>query len=181
MTHWYKLRSTFFWVRLLPTNIVVGLSTLGPIGRKLKAPGTWGSFAGIILYAVFFLYMHPIVAVLLNLLLIYFAMALTDEAEDRLMMRDPGMIILDEIVAVPLVFLGLGGVGGAVYNLGVWPVLLVGFLIFRLFDIWKPGPIKKIQNLPGGIGCVMDDVAAGLASCITMHILWHTGQALGWF
>lgn len=176
--NWWKLRTSFLWVRPFPTDAVVGLSTLGPLGKKMKAPGTWGSVAGLILYTVVFYPLNPIVGLLLNIALIYMAMAFTDEAEERLMQRDPGMIILDEVVAVPLVFLGLGG---AVYQLGGWPVLLLGFGLFRLFDIWKPGPIGRLQNLPGGIGCVMDDVAAGVASCISLHILWAVGTLMAWF
>lgn len=176
--NWWKLRMSFLWVRMMPTDIVVGASTLGPLGRKLPAPGTWGSIAGLLLYAAIFYPLHPIVALLLNIALAYAAMAFTDEAEERLMQRDPGMIVLDEVVAVPLVFLGLNGV---IYSLGGWPVLLAGFGLFRLFDIWKPGPIGKLQNLPGGIGCVMDDLAAGLASCITLHIIWAVGSMLSWF
>jgi len=176
--NWWKLRTSFLWVRPMPSDFVVGISTLGPLGKKLKAPGTWGSVAGLVLYAVVFYPLHPLIALVFNLGFIYLAMAFTDEAEERLMQRDPGMIILDEVVAVPLVFLGLSGV---IQQLGGWPVLLLGFGLFRLFDIWKPGPIGKLQNLPGGIGCVMDDVAAGLASCITLHVFWGVGTAMSWF
>ena len=174
---WWKLRTSFLWVRPLPTDLVVGLSTLGPLGKKMKAPGTWGSVVGLVLYAVIFNPLHPIVALLLNLGLIYLAMAFTDEAEERLMQRDPGMIILDEIAAVPLVFLGLSGY---VKSLGGWPVLLLGFGLFRLFDIWKPGPIGRLQNLPGGIGCVMDDVAAALASCAVLYTLLAIASVMAW-
>ena len=103
--NWWKLRMSFLWVRPLPSDIVVGLSTLGPVGKKMKAPGTWGSVAGLLIYAVIFYPLHPLVGLLVNAVLIYLAMAFTVEAEERLMQRDPGMIILDELVAVPLVFL----------------------------------------------------------------------------
>lgn len=161
------------WTHALSTPLVVNLATLGPIGRARKAPGTWGSVAGIGLYALLFHYASPLGFILLALGLAYLAWAICDAAEKRLQMRDPGMIVLDEFVAVPLVFLGMGGAQGLIAQHGGWPVLLLGFLLFRLFDILKPFGINSLQNLPGGLGCVADDLAAGLASCFVLHLLLH--------
>lgn len=158
------------WTRALSTSLVVGLATLGPVGRAKKAPGTWGSVAGLGLYAVCF-HNTPLLAfILLALGFAYLAVAFCDAAEQRLQMRDPGMIVLDECVAVPLVFFGMGGHNGLIVQHGGWPVLLLGFLLFRLFDILKPFGISRLQNLPGGLGCVADDLAAGVASCIVLHL-----------
>ena len=107
------------------------------------------------------------------LLLTYLAVAICDTAERRLHMRDPGMIILDELIAVPLVFLGMNGPDGLVVAHGGWPVLIAGFVLFRIFDIAKPFGISKLQNLPGGLGCVIDDLAAAIASCIVLHLSLH--------
>ena len=60
--------------------------------------------------------------------------------------------MLDEIVVLPIVFLG----GPPL----TWHVLLAGFLLFRLFDIWKPGLVREAEKLPGGWGIVADDVVA---------------------
>jgi len=49
-------------------------------------------------------------------------------------------------------------------------VLAAGFALFRLFDIWKPWAIGLLQNLPGGWGVVLDDTAAALATCATLHL-----------
>lgn len=166
----HNIRRYFPWVLFLPTSLVVNLATLGPLGRARKGPGTVGSLAGIALYAVLFHQTTPLGYLLLSLLLIYLAVAICDEAEQRLQMRDPGMIVLDEFVAVPLVFLGMNGSQGLIAQHGGWPVLLAGFLLFRLFDIFKPFGISKLQNLPGGLGCVMDDVAAAAASCFVLHV-----------
>jgi phosphatidylglycerophosphatase A len=55
----------------------------------------------------------------------------------------------------------------------VWAVLLAGFALFRLFDITKPLGIARLQNLPGGWGVVIDDTAAALAACATLHaVVW---------
>ncbi|HAV13396.1 MAG TPA: phosphatidylglycerophosphatase A [Opitutae bacterium] len=163
----------FPWTSFLSTPVVVGLSTLGPLGLVKKAPGTVGSVAGIGLYAVLFHYASPIAFLFFALLLTYLAVGICDAAERRLQMRDPGMIILDEFIAVPLVFIGMGGANGLVTQHGGWPVLLGGFALFRFFDILKPLGIKQLQNLPGGLGCVVDDLAAGIASCVVLHLLLH--------
>jgi phosphatidylglycerophosphatase A len=168
-----NFRSYFVWTKLLPTAVVVNLATLGPLGLVKKGPGTVGSVAGLGLYSVLFHSASPFVFLTLTAFLTYLAIAICDTAEQRLHMRDPGMIILDEFIAVPLVFLGMGGSHGLVAQHGSWPVLLGGFVLFRIFDIAKPLGISRLQNLPGGIGCVVDDLAAALASCVVLHLILY--------
>ena len=162
-----------FWTRALSTPLVVNLATLGPVGRIKKAPGTWGSVAGLFFYVVFFHYASPIGFIFLAALSAYFSVAICDAAEKRLQMRDPGMIVLDEFVAVPLVFIGMGGQYGLIAENGGWPVLLAGFILFRVFDILKPFGISRLQNLPGGLGCTVDDLAAAFAACVCLHLGLH--------
>jgi len=154
------------WTRFVPTRTVLMLATLGPVGRRLPAPGTWGSVAGLLYFTVFF---YPL-GILGNLVLSaiggYFAVALCGEAEFRLGRKDPGEVILDEFVAVPLCFLGWQVLPGPS---PAWVVFLSGLVLFRLFDITKPFGINKLQNLPGGWGIVIDDYAAALATCFVMH------------
>jgi phosphatidylglycerophosphatase A len=105
-----------------------------------------------------------------SLVAAYVAVGLCGEAEVRLNQRDPGQVILDEVVAIPLCFLGWPAI---VAVLPVWAALLVGFALFRLFDITKPLGISRLQDLPGGWGVVVDDLAAALAACATLHLgLW---------
>lgn len=165
------MRLNFFWSRFLPARLVVGIATLGPLGRFMRAPGTVGSVAGLVFYAVFFHNLSLFGFILFSALSAYFAMGICDAAEKQLGMRDPGMIVLDEFVAMPLVFLGMSGSNGLLIAGGGWPVLLAGFGLFRLFDILKPIGISRLQNLPGGVGCVADDLAAALAACICLHLL----------
>lgn len=162
-----------FWTRVLSTPLVVNLATIGPVGRVKKAPGTFGSVVGLGFYAVLFYHASPLGFIFLACLSAYFAVAICDAAEKRLQMRDPGMIVLDEVVAVPLVFIGMGGHGGIIEQHGGWPVLIAGFALFRLFDVLKPFGITKLQNMPGGLGCVVDDLAAGLAACVSLHLILH--------
>lgn len=169
MSSFFKwLRASFFWARMLPSSWVVGVATLG-FGRHVKAPGTWGSVAGLLFYTVFFARSTPVFCAVLAVLAIYVAAAFCDEAEVRMGQTDPGAIILDEVVAMPLVFLGLQ-VWAERAPVPYWAMLLIGFLFFRLFDIVKPFGIKRLQKWPGGIGVVGDDVVAALASCVALHI-----------
>lgn len=161
----------YVWTRFLPTAFVVNAATLGPLGRVAKGPGTVGSVAGLLLYAVLFHHTSPIGYLFLCALLLYLSIGLCDAAEKRLRMRDPGMIILDEFVAIPFVFLGMHGHGGLIEQNGGWPVLLGGFALFRLFDIAKPLGIKRLQDLPGGLGCAIDDIAAALVSSVVLHVI----------
>lgn len=155
------------WPRALPTKFVVDCATLGPLGKKLPAPGTWGSLAGLLYFALFF-YRHDIVSlVVASAIGAYLAVALCGEAEVRLGAKDPGKVVLDEFVAMPLCFIGWWSV---VRVWPAWTVLAAGFALFRLYDIVKPFGIRRLQSLPGGWGVVADDIAAALAACATLHL-----------
>lgn len=155
------------WPRFLPTSTVLACATLGPIGTKLPAPGTWGSVAGLMYFTVFFAGSYGVLGTLiLSAIGTYVAVAICGEAEFRMGRRDPGEVILDEFVAIPLCFLGWPHLVG---TLPPWAVFIAGFALFRLFDIWKPLWIGRLQRLPGGWGVVADDLAAALIACAVMH------------
>jgi phosphatidylglycerophosphatase A len=103
--------------------------------------------------------------------LTYLSAAICDAAEFHMMQKDPGSIILDEFVAVPFIFLGLNAFNPYVLEAGGWPIYLAGIALFRFFDILKPLGIRKIERIEGGLGCVLDDVASALVSCVLLHIL----------
>lgn len=154
------------WVRTLPSSVVVNFATLGWLGR-LKAPGTWGSAAGLAFYTVVFYPMKPLGVVLLTALILYLALVFCGEAETRLQQVDPPSVILDEFAAIPICFVGLQS---ALDTKWAWAVFLAGFLLFRLFDIWKPFGIRALQRYRGGLGVVIDDVAAAAATCILLNL-----------
>jgi phosphatidylglycerophosphatase A len=164
------------WPRFLPSNLVLNFATLGPVGRRRRAPGTWGSVAGMLYFTVFFwpLGFWPVSAVwtlLFSLPGLYLAVAICGEAEFRLGRRDPGEVILDEFASIPLCFLGWPQLARALPGwASPWLVFLTGFVLFRVFDILKPLGIRQLQDLPGGWGIVIDDVAAALATCAVMHL-----------
>jgi len=159
------------WSRFLPTSIVLAIARVGPCGRMRKAPGTWGSLAGLIYQLLIFHYQSWITVVLFSLIGLWFAVGICGEAEFRLGKRDPGEIVLDEFMVMPLCFIGWRQVASVLpVWAGPWSVYVVAFALFRLFDITKPLGISKLQDLEGGWGVVMDDVAAALATCAVMHI-----------
>lgn len=98
------------------------------------------------------------------------------EAEKILGKKDPESVVLDEIVAVPFCFVFLFFAMAATSCAAVWPapppeflfsregwiVTLAAFAAFRLFDIWKPWPVRQSQSLSGGWGVVVDDLLAAL-------------------
>lgn len=162
------------WTGRWPTPLVLGLARLGPIGAGLPAPGTWGSAVGLLwVFAAFWRpQLGPGCTAALILASSYLAVAVCGEAELRLGKSDPGEVILDEFVAMPVCFLGWHSLIGP---LSPWALLLAGFGLFRFFDIVKPLGIRRLQALPGGWGVVIDDLAAALATCATLHLaklLW---------
>lgn len=161
------------WGRVLPSELVVNVAMLGPVGKRLPAPGTWGSVAGLLWFTLFFQWMSPLGVIFWSCVAAYLAVVFCGEAELRLQKRDPGGVVLDEVVAVPLCFINwslLTSIGG--HEVPNWAVFLTGFGLFRLFDILKPFGISRLQNLPGGWGVVADDLAAALAACAGLHVLW---------
>jgi len=156
------------WPRALPTRLVVGLATLGPIGQKLPAPGTWGSLAGLLYFLLFFHPLGLVSTLVLTGVGIYLSVAFCGEAAERLGRKDPGEVILDEFAAMPLCFLGWRSLAAAGWP--HWVIFLAGFALFRFFDILKPLGIRRLQHWPAGWGIVVDDVAAALATCLALHL-----------
>jgi phosphatidylglycerophosphatase A len=161
------------WPRWLPAKFVVAMATLGPLGTRLPAPGTWGSVAGVLYTLLFFGRVGWVPTLLVTIALSYVAVGLTGEASRRMGKDDPGEINLDEFIVMPLVF--LGAQSGYLATWPLWAVFSLGFGLFRLFDITKPFGISRLQRWPGGWGIVADDFVAALAACGSLHFagwLW---------
>lgn len=147
-------------------------------GRIPVGPGTWGSLVGILWLVMLLRVPHPLWAAVAALAAVGIAIPICSRAERILCRQDPGSVVLDEIVAVPLTFLGplmvLGTwpTSSGVTNLThrFWPEWIVGFLAFRVFDIAKPGLIRRVQNLHSGWGVVADDLLAALAAAVVTAI-----------
>jgi phosphatidylglycerophosphatase A len=157
------------WPGNLPPQAVLNLATLGPVGIKLPAPGTWGSAAGVIFFFVCFTQFDLVEYLIVGAAMAYLAVGICGQAEIQLETHDPPEVIFDEFVSMPLCFFGWRMIAGT-QPLPFLGMLLAGFLIFRFFDIRKPFVINSLQKLPGGWGIVLDDTAAALATCATLHI-----------
>jgi phosphatidylglycerophosphatase A len=147
------------------------------LGRLNPGPGTWGSLGGVLLTAALLLVPHPAFYIGTVLILTAASIPICSVAERALGETDPGSVVLDEIIAVPIAFSGYAvhwwAVGATPRLEGMsqwWPALLAAFVLFRIFDIWKPWPIRRLQNLHGGLGIVLDDVAAALVSALLLGI-----------
>ena len=148
--------------------MIVQIATLGPLGR-LKAPGTWGSAAGLLWWALVVRLAHQKGGAhefIFDALVVLAAILLCGVAAAFIGKKDPAEVILDEFAAMPLVFL----FNPYAYN-GASSILLIllGFLFFRLFDITKPFGIKALEKLPGGFGIVLDDVMAAIYANLALQ------------
>lgn len=129
------------------------------IGKIPVAPGTFGTVAGIPL-CLLVSTMSPLAAVLSIAAFTVLAVWAADRGARILGTKDPGCIVIDEMAGILVTFLGLP------MNVAL---LFAGFFLFRLLDIVKPFPIRRLEKLPGGIGIVADDVAAGAIANILLR------------
>ena len=158
------------WPRFLPTPLVLAIARVGPCGRMRRAPGTWGSLAGLLLQLLVFHTLSLPLAIFFCVILALLSVAFCGEAEFRLGARDPGEIVLDEFVAIPVCLLNWQYIAASLPAWAApWSVYLAAFALFRLFDIVNPFGIARLQALPGGWGVTLDDTAAALATCAVLH------------
>ncbi len=135
------------------------VATYFGIGFGKPGPGTWGSVATVLLWAAYAKLAHPSpIALLIALaVLIGFVLALGVPASTIVAResgrKDPQIVVIDEVAgqAIALLFMPAN-----------WQGALVALVLFRLFDITKPFPVRQLEALPEGWGIVLDDVAAGL-------------------
>ena len=152
---------------------VLHFARLDPSGLSPKAPGTAGSFFSVLLAPFLFLpFSLPVRLAILVAVFVLGALAAT-RAEVLLGRKDPGCIVIDELVGQWLAMLFLGAFSDA----STWRdavFLLIPFVFFRIFDIWKPWPVHASENwLPDGWGIMIDDVFAGLwALLCTALVHW---------
>jgi phosphatidylglycerophosphatase A len=150
------------WARLI--------ATFFGIGRLRPGPGTWASLATALLWWLLARSIVPawqwVAASLLAGAAICLGIPAATEVARAAAIKDPQIVVVDEVagqllalVAVPV----------------SWKSLLLGFILFRGFDIVKPPPVRQLEQLPEGLGIVMDDVAAGLYALLIMQVLLHLG------
>ncbi|WOE43186.1 phosphatidylglycerophosphatase A family protein [Acinetobacter chinensis] len=136
-------------------------------GLAPKAPGTFGS-AFALLFIPLWLASGFKLSVLLMILMSFSGIYICDRTAKVMGVHDDGRIVWDEFAGQSITFLPLIYMG--IMN---WMWVLVGFILFRLFDIWKPWPIRVAdQQVGGGFGIMLDDIIAGIwaALCICIYL-----------
>lgn len=162
----------------------LALTTFG-VGYLPLAPGTWGSAVGVSIYLLFCRAEEFTTAnfaargwtdaqitawayAVNSVLFLLFCLAgiwSASRATKLFQNKDPQQAVVDEVIGQLLTFLFVPfGIG--------WSLVFAGFLLFRLFDIWKPYPIDSLQNLPAGIGVCADDILAGVYAGTCLALLY---------
>lgn len=122
--------------------------------------GTIGSIPGAAV--AFWLGDRPVVLLLLATVLFALGVAASSRGETIFDCKDPSKVVIDEFVGMLVAFLWLPV---------TWHALVAAFVLFRLFDIWKPFPARTFDNLSGGLGIMADDLVAGIYANLTYHII----------
>jgi len=142
--------------------VAVALATWFGCGFAPVAPGTAGSLGAIAVAILLDCWLHPsaywwaIAAVALSIPAIWAA----DRTAAGVGKKDPGLVVVDEVVGQWITLAALPSLH--------WVGLAVAFLVFRLLDIVKPWPARRLESLPGGLGIVADDAMAGLYGALVL-------------
>ncbi|MHC4429429.1 MAG: phosphatidylglycerophosphatase A family protein [Planctomycetota bacterium] len=132
------------------------------LGYVPIAPGTVGSLAALPLVALVWGAGGPWAVVGGGAIAIAIGMWACGAAETRFGRRDPGAVVIDEIAGQMV----------SLFFLAPTPrTLVIGFVLFRAFDIWKPFPIRRVERLPGASGIMADDLLAGVLANLVLHAL----------
>jgi phosphatidylglycerophosphatase A len=145
------------------------VATAGGAGYFPFAPGTVGSAVGVALYAALWLtggWPVALAGFVVATALGYWSAGI---AEAHLARRDPGPVVIDEVAGQMLSLLFVPLAAGTA---------LAGFLLFRLFDIVKPFPCRRLEKLPGGSGIMTDDLMAGIYANLVLQALVRWAPAL---
>jgi phosphatidylglycerophosphatase A len=144
-------------------RLVILLATWWGTGYSPLAPGTAGTIAAVPFF--FLLSLLPLYGYLAGVLGIGLAACwAAGQAERIFKKKDSPRIVIDEVVGYLVTMIALPA---------RWPYILVGFLLFRAFDILKPPPIRLSERkVPGGYGVVLDDVLAGIYAHIALRLLF---------
>jgi len=149
-------------------RLAVFIATVGYCGYFPIAPGTVGSAAGLVFYLLVWWTQSPLVEIGLILGLFALGTWAGTVTERYLGGVDPGPIVLDEVVGM-LITLALIPVGVS--------AAIVGFFLFRLFDVIKPYPAGRLESLHGGLGVMADDAMAAVYANISLRLLMWLAPA----
>ena len=149
---------------MLLINLNKLISTFFFFGYFPKLPGTFGTLGGVFLYILIFHYfkisnIHFLIVIIIIILLSIYT---SDKSIKFFHNSDPKEVVIDEVAGF---FVTMLFVPFSIVN------IIIGFLLFRLFDVSKLFFVKKLERLPGGVGITMDDVGAGIISNVLLQIM----------
>ncbi|WP_418179464.1 phosphatidylglycerophosphatase A [Aliarcobacter lanthieri] len=148
--------------------------TVGYSGLSPKAPGTVGSFVSLILGVFLLDFLHSSSLFLLSLLITVIAIKQIDIYEKEIGIHDSSEIVIDELAGV-WIALSICGINSE----NIFILAPLAFIFFRIFDIWKPSIIGKIdKDVKGGLGVMGDDVIAGIFAGICTAGVWQLIESL---
>jgi len=144
------------------TRLAVFISTAGYCGYFPFAPGTVGSAAGLVVYLLVWWTGSPLVEIGLIVALFVAGVWAGTISERYFGGIDPGPIVVDEVVGmlITLAFIPVG-----------WSGALAGFVLFRVFDVFKPWPASSLERLHGGLGVMADDAMAAVYANLSLRLL----------
>ena len=165
------------------------IATAFGLGYLPLAPGTWGSLGGVAVYCVMLfpyfsagkdvlispggylkvLLLRPWLLPLLVLVIAAVGVWSADLVSRDVGQRDPGIVVIDEVFGQLITYV----FGLATAN---WKYLLLGFILFRVLDIWKPFPARQAESLPGGWGIMADDSIAGIYAAVGLWLARAAGM-----
>jgi len=145
-------------------RIAILLATWFGCGYFPFGPGTIGSLAAVGIAALIRFYSPAARLILFGLILILLPPAIwaSTETARALARKDPGQVVVDEVLGQWVTLLGTSSLHPMSFGLG--------FVVFRIFDIWKPWPVRQFEMLPEGLGIVADDLAAGVYGALILYI-----------
>jgi phosphatidylglycerophosphatase A len=154
------------------TSAANAISTWFGCGYSPAAPGTAGAAAAIAIAIAIEYYAgwKPPAFAALAVIVSGPAIWAADETARHANIKDPHFVVVDEVVGQWLALAGARALNGKAH----WISWLAAFLLFRLFDIWKPFPVRQLEALPGGVGIVADDLMAGVYAALVLFLA-------GWF
>ena len=153
-----------------PTDyLALAIATCG-VGYLPLAPGTWGSLVGvgIFLWLVWAIPAYSLVVVVLVSIVAVtcvgiWAATRTEQLSGR---KDPGKVVVDEVAGQLIALFPL-----TLFTRWSWVPVIVSFILFRFFDIVKPYPANRLQELNGGAGVMFDDLVAGVYAAVIVSII----------
>jgi phosphatidylglycerophosphatase A len=146
-------------------RLAVALATCLGCGYFPWGPGTVGSLAAIIIAVILHFSAGAGRPALLIATLVLLAPAIWASTQTARLhgRKDPSVVVIDEVLGQWVTLLGATALR--------WKSFCAAFLLFRLFDIWKPWPVRSFEKLPEGVGIVADDLAAGIYGALILYIV----------